>query len=1260
MLKKSISLWCMISMIGIGSMWAQDIPKPELKPTKSSALYIRCISDNGKWGVVTVDGAQDGDILPGGSILVDLTTMKETKLNEENYSGANDVSDDGNIVVGLVNGVPAYYTVSEGKWTKLKLPLSYNTGYLNSVTPDGHYAVGSASPASNPYNQIPVAYDLTTNTRIELTGLPKLDMTHENQNQMTFDRISADGRYALGVMSFSYIQPASLCTFVYDLQNHTYKMVGFEENDTKPWTPKAPGLHFIDAANMSPNGRWVTGQAYMVKEVAGSEFANEYIVGFLYDVENDKFEVFDGQYDTDVSGVSVTDDGVVLGTTPAINPYSETMIRRGGYWYSLRNIFEKVYDVDLEAKAHVSVTGKPISISADGLTTAQLCSTRDCFILKMGESFFEASKRIKILGMPEITPVDGSDFAQLSQIKLRFDRKIEIAKAANTVLLKKEGTQMAAGINTYLDGNEVTIVFRSRTLEKGVDYTVEIPEGYVTLTGDASQGNDAITLHYRGRGTGPVEIIKAQPADGSTFSYIDATANPLMYTFDTNIKIADGATFKLYEDDGAEPIADLQLLAAGDMVIAYPILTQNLFKDSEYKVVIPAGSVTDLTGIGPNEEYTYHYTGSYVREVQSTGKYIFTDDCDNRYNYMSYDGDNNTPCEDMTYWTFTSQTPWVEVRENMETTDMALASHSMYTPAGKSDDWLVTPQLYIPDEICYLQFQSQGYKKGYEDHLKVYVYPSEKVYNKLNASLVEDIRTTGVLVYDKIQDPGADEENLSGDWTDNMVSLADFAGKNIYIAFLNDNENQSAVFIDNVRVIHDVTYTIAFTNKESVVNEEKIKVKGVIKIESEVETYTDLSLSLLNEEGTEVSKIEKSGLELKSGDTYEFEFPQELDLTPGAVNNFTVKVKLNEDETNVASYVKNLLFTAGKNVVVEEFTGTTCPNCPRGIVALENLEKYYPGRIIPVALHTYSGDRLNSGMDAYAAYLGMNAAPSGRVNRGEISDPMAVYDNEYRLSGAGLIDESGFEVKTWFDLASEEINTPADAKVQFKASYDEATGMITIPGNVTFTLGYANRNVNLFTVILEHDVEDIQLNNHYSLNMEVLGDWGNGGKYGQNMVSPYSHKHVARGVLSTLYSGTPGLIPSAIQAGTPYEFNIEARMPQTVDNPANTSIVVMALDNDSHAFINAGEAKMNDPKGSESGVGNVSVAEADVKVFADNGTVYALGAGEMALAVYAPDGTQIAYAGGVDTVAVELNRTSGIVIVKVNTAKGSKSVKLTL
>ena len=96
----------------------------------------------------------------------------------------------------------------------------------------------------------------------------------------------------------------------------------------------------------------------------------------------------------------------------------------------------------------------------------------------------------------------------------------------------------------------------------------------------------------------------------------------------------------------------------------------------------------------------------------------------------------------------------------------------MYTPAGKSDDWMVTPQLYIPDDKCYLSFKAQSYRFGSTDNLKVIIYSTDDVYNDLDAAKIEKFRTEGNVVVDKTLSPGSAEGTLNGDWERFNIDLS--------------------------------------------------------------------------------------------------------------------------------------------------------------------------------------------------------------------------------------------------------------------------------------------------------------------------------------------------------------------------------------------------------------------------------------------------------------------------------------------------------
>ena len=132
--------------------------------------------------------------------------------------------------------------------------------------------------------------------------------------------ISADGRYIVGSLSVSYLMPVSLCSYIYDRETATYRMIGFTENDTAPWTPQWKNLLFVETPSMSAGGKWATGSAYMVEPISGSEFGNEFRAAYKYNIASGEIEIFDGSGENDIIGSAILDDGTLLAQAPAGNP----------------------------------------------------------------------------------------------------------------------------------------------------------------------------------------------------------------------------------------------------------------------------------------------------------------------------------------------------------------------------------------------------------------------------------------------------------------------------------------------------------------------------------------------------------------------------------------------------------------------------------------------------------------------------------------------------------------------------------------------------------------------------------------------------------------------------------------------------------------------------------------------------------------------------------------------------------------------------
>ena len=202
--------------------------------------------------------------------------------------------------------------------------------------------------------------------------------------------------------------------------------------------------------------------------------------------------------------------------------------------------------------------------------------------------------------------------------------------------------------------------------------------------------------------------------------------------------------------------------------------------------------------------------------------------------------------------------------------------------------------------------------------LKVVVWATDEQINDLDADVIAKFKSEGDVVFNEQMVPGA-TGTLDGNWKEYSVNLADYSGKKVYIAFVNENTNQSALFLTDVAVsqVFDVqvglkgleAYQIAATSQ---------KVRGEIKILNEEKTYNQVKLQLLDSKRNIVDELVKSGLELKKDDTMEFEFTKELPLEVGKQNVFYVDVDLNDGETEyeMAVGLKNLSFKTTRRVVV--------------------------------------------------------------------------------------------------------------------------------------------------------------------------------------------------------------------------------------------------------------------------------------------------------------------------------------------------------
>lgn len=134
-----------------------------------------------------------------------------------------------------------------------------------------------------------------------------------------------------------------------------------------------------------------------------------------------------------------------------------------------------------------------------------------------------------------------------------------------------------------------------------------------------------------------------------------------------------------------------------------------------------------------------------------------------------------------------------------------------------------------------------------------------------------------------------------------------------------------------------------------------------------------------------------------------------------------------------------------RKVLVEDFTGHTCPNCPRAATELKALEALYGEKIVAMALHvsatfaepqppTYTADYRTPEGTEIDDFFNVSAAglPKGMVNR-------------RLIQGSRILP-----YQSWGGEIGNVINTPLDAWISMKNTYNAAQNKVTTDLKIDF------------------------------------------------------------------------------------------------------------------------------------------------------------------------------------------------------------------
>ena len=331
-----------------------------------------------------------------------------------------------------------------------------------------------------------------------------------------------------------------------------------------------------------------------------------------------------------------------------------------------------------------------------------------------------------------------------------------------------------------------------------------------------------------------------------------------------------------------------------------------------------------------------------------------------------------------------------------------------------------------------------------------------------------------------------------------------------------------------------------------------------------------------------------------------------------------------------------------RKAVMEEFTGTWCGWCPRGLVAIEKLKEDYPNDFIAIGVH--ADDNFQS--DTYVELANYAPGfPSAFMNRITFVDP---------YHGAGNDD---YGIKAIVEAIN---NLPTEAQIGLSSKLT-ADNKIEVTSYSTFNVPCSTAPYTVAYAILEDNLLGFQTNYYSSQYASQTGitleDLPEDLKYLWNKSKNMSLKF--NDVALDIYDlwGVEGSLSGSIEKGVTKQHTYVMDMPASVSNSANVSVVAMLMDYFTGEIIAAEKVKLGEEKLTAIESVSGSTLNADVKAAAGAVVVTANNATAQ---IYTLDGKLIASQSVNGTATISTNGLKGTIIVRVADNKDAFVKKITL
>ncbi len=472
-----------------------------------------------------------------------------------------------------------------------------------------------------------------------------------------------------------------------------------------------------------------------------------------------------------------------------------------------------------------------------------------------------------------------------------------------------------------------------------------------------------------------------------------------------------------------------------------------------------------------------------------------------------------------------------------------------------TDNWMITPQLDITSDAMWLTWKAQSVHHDMPESYEVLVGT-----DKNDLESFEKVFSTDAETYY---------------WQDHMVSLAQYKGKKVYVAFRHTSQQKYLLAVDDVFV--GELSTAALKGKDQTPRFAGINAAGTLPVKGQAwnvggnVTIAEFRCTLADG-SIQTFVPEKTTLATGDSIAWHFDIPAKLNTASA----YTVSAV--DDKGNTFALASDSVWCSNypRTMIVEKFTGLWCNSCPAMDPVLYAMEHRYGNQMIEIVAYGGSSTMPESSLLYDDCYLN---------NVHVVNYPTVYYNHIYSAAQTDTRDTQTLTnnvYKSCYALA--ELNS---AKLSGT----------TLSGTASATFAYdfdnsANRYRWGFALV-EKKVEcpvrqtnncTLQQNNeYYYLPQNVSG-------------SLHFCKSIARGfsddTSNASFKGLKESIPSAIEAGKTYTYDFKLTLPDGISNAAasNLKLVAYVLNNFTGEVINA--AVMDVTEGKSDGIDQAKAANA--------------------------------------------------------------------